>query len=26
MDRSVHDRRTLEAEYGRPVLAEIPHF
>jgi len=26
LDRSVHDRRTLEAEYGRPVLAEIPHF
>jgi polysaccharide chain length determinant protein (PEP-CTERM system associated) len=26
MDRSVHDRRTLEAEYGRPVLAEIPHY
>lgn len=26
MDRSVHDRRTLEAEYGRSVLAEIPHF
>jgi polysaccharide chain length determinant protein (PEP-CTERM system associated) len=26
MDRSVHDRRTLEAEFGRPVLAEIPHF
>ena len=26
LDRSVHDRRTLEAEFGRPVLAEIPHF
>jgi uncharacterized protein involved in exopolysaccharide biosynthesis len=26
MDRSVHDRRTLEAEFGRSVLAEIPHF
>jgi uncharacterized protein involved in exopolysaccharide biosynthesis len=26
MDRSVHDRRTLEAKFGRPVLAEIPHF
>lgn len=26
MDRSVHDRRTLEARFGRPVLAEIPHF
>jgi polysaccharide chain length determinant protein (PEP-CTERM system associated) len=26
LDRSVHDRRALEAEYGRPVLAEIPHF
>jgi polysaccharide chain length determinant protein (PEP-CTERM system associated) len=26
LDRSVHDRRTLEAEYGRPILAEIPHF
>lgn len=26
LDRSVHDRRTLEAQFGRPVLAEIPHF
>lgn len=26
MDRSVHDRRTLESEFGPPVLAEIPHF
>ncbi|MEZ5286667.1 MAG: Wzz/FepE/Etk N-terminal domain-containing protein [Vicinamibacterales bacterium] len=26
MDRSVHDRRTLEATFGRPVLAEIPRF
>lgn len=26
LDRSVHDRRALESEFGRPVLAEIPHF
>jgi uncharacterized protein involved in exopolysaccharide biosynthesis len=26
LDRSVYDRRALETEYGRPVLAEIPHF
>jgi succinoglycan biosynthesis transport protein ExoP len=26
LDRSVYDRRTLETEFGRPVLAEIPHF
>jgi uncharacterized protein involved in exopolysaccharide biosynthesis len=25
-DRSVHDSRTLEAEFDRVVLAEIPHF
>jgi len=26
LDRSVHDRRALEAEFDRVVLAEIPHF
>lgn len=26
MDRTVHDRRTLQQEFDRPVLAEIPHF
>jgi succinoglycan biosynthesis transport protein ExoP len=26
LDRSVHDRRALEAEFDRAVLAEIPHF
>jgi polysaccharide biosynthesis transport protein len=26
LDRSVHDRRALEAEFERPVLAEIPHL
>ncbi len=26
LDRTVHDRRTLQQEFDRPVLAEIPHF
>ena len=26
LDRSIHDRRALEAEFDRVVLAEIPHF
>jgi succinoglycan biosynthesis transport protein ExoP len=26
LDRTVHDRRTLQQEFERPVLAEIPHF
>ncbi len=26
LDRTVHDGRALEQEFGLPVLAEIPHF